>query len=156
MVQIKPECLSGLGSRHIFYIPYGSDKTNSGTTTTPPLYQFYIPYGSDKTFLKYFLILLVFSFISHMVQIKHTLKRAEETARFAFYIPYGSDKTQARLQNILLCTGFISHMVQIKRGNLVLRPSSHTSFISHMVQIKQIRSCLHLAVQTLLYPIWFR
>ena len=56
----------------LFYIPYGSDKTQGSGKWTPILTAFYIPYGSDKTWNRMGNLPDHSSFISHMVQIKRS------------------------------------------------------------------------------------
>ncbi len=69
----------------LFYIPYGSDKTEPSSMICPSATPFYIPYGSDKTPSPEFDLIKKKPFISHMVQIKQMVLFSVEPSSFVLY-----------------------------------------------------------------------
>ena len=93
MVQIKP------------WYPVSDD--NEG-------FSLYIPYGSNKTETGDYQDIDNEIFISHMVQIKPQLTIPLHYHQLLLYIPYGSNKTVILDEVLEEISTFISHMVQIK------------------------------------------
>jgi len=52
----------------------------------------YIPHGSDERLLCVMLVKFLMTFISHMVQMKASMRYASEVPHDDLYIPHGSDE----------------------------------------------------------------
>jgi len=114
------------------------------------------------------------SFISHMVQIIHSLNVRRIALRSPLYIPHGSDNTSLRGPGGWKRFSFISHMVQIihtfhkvlcyfhcialyiphgsdNTAIFYTFQSLHQNFISHMVQIIHIYPHFVVALLLVLY-----
>jgi len=144
-----------LGKHRKLYIPHGSDESSHFLSPYWWFVILYIPHGSDESIFQWLKLLLLFSFISHMVQMKgkkwkllifiqlalyptwfrwKVKSHLNSFLQFLLYIPHGSDESFSVLSDFKTLTTFISHMVQMK--DLILPCLKH--------------SCITL------YPTWFR
>ena len=75
------------------YIPHGSDETKASLLYPLAMFVIYIPHGSDETSMNIKLYHVLFTFISHMVQMKLFSKAPDSCLNVFIYIPHGSDET---------------------------------------------------------------
>ena len=115
----------------------------------------YIPHGSDERWEYHRHMIILGSFISHMVQMKESSVQVPNIRAFTLYPTWFRWKDNKIWKCAAPRSLYIPHGSDESASSSSFSPQSST-FISHMVQMKESYSDHLIILMISLYPTWFR